>query len=577
MRAPLLAVLAALSPALPARAARDKGTFTLAEAGEVTSLDPALAYDVPSQEAILSLYDTLVSFDGSSVKRFVPILATKVPTLENGGISRDGRVYRFTIRKGVRFHDGSPMTPQDVRYSLLRFMISDRVGGPSALLLEPITGSGSTRDASGKITLDYGALAKAVSVDGDDVVIRLKRPFAPFLSILARWSFVESQRWAAAHGEWGGLAADWKRFNNQDPEQSYFNEHEDGTGPFTLERWDRVAKYVVLKRSDSYFRPRAHLARVVLKTVPEFATRRLMLQAGDADLIETPRPMIDQLKGLGGVKVEDDLPRLVTDPVIFFTFKINAFANRDVGSGRLDGNGIPPDFFSDPDVRKGFAYAFDYDGFIQGTYQGSARRAKGPVPPGVPGYDPNEPYYTYDLAKSAEHFKKAFDTHLWDRGFRFTLTYNVGSEDRQAAAQILKKNVESLNPRFRIDVRGVEWPAFLDAAQQHRMPIFVRGWWADYPDAHNFVYNFYDSSGRYPSAQGFSDFELDQLVEKAVRAVDAKKRQELYDRIAKVGYDDCPAIFTVHPRGVYAMRDWVRGFVDNPVYLGVYFYPISKD
>ncbi|MDE2238242.1 MAG: ABC transporter substrate-binding protein, partial [Elusimicrobia bacterium] len=266
-----------------------------------------------------------------------------------------------------------------------------------------------------------------------------------------------------------------------------------------------------------------------------------------------------------------------TDPALFFTFRINPLGNPDIGSGKLDGDGIPPDFFSDPDVRKGFACAMDYQALIRDTFMGAAVRAKGPVPPGVPGYDPRQPYYRFDLKKAAEHLRKAWGGRVWREGFRFTLTYNVGSENRQAACEILKKNVESLNPKFKIDLRGVEWASFLDKAQRRLMPIFARGWYADYPDAHNFVYAFYDSDGRYPSAQGFRDPELDRLIEEAAGQLNGRRRAALYRRILALGYKDVPSIVTVHTSEVVALRSWVRGFYRNPVFLGNYYYPLGKD
>lgn len=556
---------------------RNPDTFVDAAVGEVTSLDPAYPYDNASQALILNVYEPLIGYSGSQLNHFVPLLATEVPTLKNGLISADGLTYRFPIRSGVRFHDGSLMTPEDARYSLMRFMLTDRVGGPSSLLLQPILGADSTRDASGKIVVDFKKLEKAIRVEGDSLVIRLPRPFAPFLSVMARWSYVTPKAWAVAHGEWDGTAATWQKFNNPQDERSYFFEHMNGTGPFALERWDRTAKYVLLKRNDRYWRAPAALKRVLVKTVPEFSTRRLMLQSGDADIIETLRPLIGQLQGLPGVKIVDDLPRLMTDPVLFFTFKINTFANPDIGSGKLDGDGIPPDFFSDPDVRQGFAYAFDYDALLNDTFKGKAVRAKGPVPPYVPGADPKQPFYTYDLKKAEAHLRKAWDTQVWEKGFRFTLTYNVGSENREAACQILKKNIERLNPKFHIDIRGVEWASYLDKAQRQLMPMFSRGWTADYPDAYNFVYNFYHSDGRYASAQRFHDVEMDQLIDKAVREVDPSRRQATYDRILKLGYEEVPSISTVHYVGAFAMRDWVKGFYENPVFLGLYYYPFSKN
>lgn len=579
MKRPLFAALLWALPVVSSAAqpqVRNPDTFTLAEIGEVTSLDPAFPYDNSSQGLILNVYDTLIRFDGASMEGFLPALALKVPTVENGLLSKDGLVYRFPIRQGVEFHDGTEMSAEDVRYSLLRFMLTDRLGGPSALLLEPILGVNSTRDSTGTIKLDFSAAEKAVSVSGDSVVIRLPRPFAPFLSIMARWSYVCSKNWAASHGEWDGSAETWEKFNNPDKERSYFHAHMNGTGPFKLERWDTAAKYVLLSRNDRYWRKPASLRRVLVKAVPEFSTRRLMLQAGDADLIETPRPLLAQLENLKGVRIVDNLPRLVTDPVLYFTFKINAIANRDIGSGQLDGEGIPPDFFADPDVRKGFAYAFDYDALMRDTFKGTAQRAKGPIPPGVPGYDPGQPFYSYDLKKAEAHLRKAWKSSLWEKGFKFTLTYNVGSENREAACSIIKKNIESLNPKFKIDLRGVEWAAYLDKTQRRMMPIFSRGWYADYPDAHNFVYAFFHSAGRYPSAQGYSNPEMDRLIEAAAHEVSARKRAEQYRKILRLGFAEVPSIVTVHPRGVYAMRDWVADFSDNPVFLDIYFYPIRK-
>ena len=109
------------------------------------------------------------------------------------------------------------------------------------------------------------------------------------------------------------------------------------------------------------------------------------------------------------------------------------------------------------------------------------------------------------------------------------------------------------------------------------MPVFSRGWVADYPDAHNFAYAFYHSAGRYPSAQGFSDPELDRLISQAAAEVSPMKRRQLYRRILRRGFEQAPSIVTVHPSGVYAMRDWVRGFYDNAVFMGVYYYPIRKE
>ena len=119
--------------AIPASAqVKNPDTFVYATIGDPDSLDPAWSYDSASHGIIDNIYEYLLTFSGGGVKikDLRPMLASTVPTRANGGISPDGLTYRFPIRKGVKFHDGAPLTPEDVRYSLQRFMLFDRDGGP---------------------------------------------------------------------------------------------------------------------------------------------------------------------------------------------------------------------------------------------------------------------------------------------------------------------------------------------------------------------------------------------------------------------------------------------------------------
>ncbi|NLO91083.1 MAG: ABC transporter substrate-binding protein [Elusimicrobia bacterium] len=571
----LFSLINVFAPLSAAQAATAPDTAVYAMTGEPASLDPVYPYDASSQGIIFNVYDTLLRFKGSSMTELEPSLSTKVPSAQNGLVSADGLTYRFPIRKNVKFQDGSTLEPEDVRYSLLRFMLTDPPGGPAALLLEPVFGLGSTRGPGGAITLADADIEKAVRVDGDSVVVKLKRPFAPFLSIVARWSYVENRKWCAANGEWDGNLANWRKYNARPQEKSGLFERMNGTGPFMLERWDRSRKAVHLAAFPGYWGAKPRITKAVAATVSEFATRRLMLEAGDADIADVPHTFASQIRGLRGVRLDDNLPRIKTDPVFFMTFDINSVGNPDIGSGQLDGRGIPPNFFSDPDVRKGFSYAFNYEAFLNQTQAGKGLLAEGPVPPGVPGYAKPKNRYTHDPAKARGHFMKAFGGKVWRDGFAFTLSYNTGSEGRQASCEIMKREVEALNPKFHIRLRGIDWPVFLEKAQNRKMPMFSRGWIADYPDAHNFVFPFYHSQGRYASSQGYKNPDMDRLIEQAV-AAPAAKRAALYDRIQQLGYEDAPQVFTVHPPGIYAYSEKLKGFTDNPVNMGINFLPLYK-
>ncbi len=555
----------------------DTDSLVVVHKGEMESLDPVYSYDGVTHGMLINVYDTLLKFKGSSLTELEPSIATQVPTVENGLISKDGKTYTFPIRQGIKFHDGTELTPEDVRYSMLRFMLSDVSGGPSSLLLEPILGLSSTRDENGNITVDFQEAAQAVRVDGNNVVITLKRPFAPFLSIIARWSYIVSKNWAVQHGAWDGTEATWKQFNNFAKDSSPFFKESNGTGPFQIARWDIAGKNLVLTAHENYFAGAPRLKTIFMRTVEEPSTVRLMLETADADIAEISPKFISQLRGNPDVTVYDNLPRLRTDPVLFFTLNINMQANPDVGSGHLDGNGIPADFFADKNLRKAFLYAFDYDAFLKESMEGRAERAIGPAPQELVPQDENFKRYPFDLQKAEEHFKKAWNGQVWEKGFKFTITYNTSGEMRQIASEILKRNVEKLNPKFQIDLRGVTWPTFLEKTAKHQMPLWARGWVADYADAHNFYFPFLHSQGRYALSQGYKNPHADELIEQAVAETNPQKRNMLYKQLHNLMHEDAMQLYTVHPTGLWAMQSRVKGFVDNPVYMGIYFYPIYKE
>jgi peptide/nickel transport system substrate-binding protein len=487
-------------------------TFVTLRYGDPETLDPAFQYDTGSYEIVYpNVYETLIGYNGSVLSVYVPRLATTVPSLENGLISKDGLTYTFPIRKGVKFHDGSVMTPEDVRYSMLRFMLQDRDGGPAWLLLKPLTGKESTRE-KGKIDMTYEDMAKTVTVQGDNVVFKLKSPYGAFLSIAAAWTFVMSKAWAAKNGDWDGGATTWQKFNNPKLQDRYAFDHMNGTGPFKLEQWDRQGKH---------------------------------------------------------------LPQLVIQ-VFHFNLKIDATGNPDVGSGKLDGNGIPPDFFSDLHVRKAFAYGFDYGTFIRDGYKTKALQPSGPIIQGLLGYDSTLPKYTFDKTKAIAEFKEAWGGKLWDTGFKFTLTYNTGNVVRQVGAQLVKDTIEGLNPKFKIDIRNMQWSTFLQNTNAHKGTFYALGWAVDFPDPDDFAQPFLSSKGDYPQRNGYSNPEADKLVQEASVVTDPAKRKDLYKKLTQIAYNDVPSIWAAQPTAFKVMRSWVRGWYWNTVYGGEDYYPLSK-
>jgi peptide/nickel transport system substrate-binding protein len=391
---------------------------------------------------------------------------------------------------------------------------------------------------------------------------------------------VVSRTWATKNGDWDGQEVNWKKFNNPSKESSPFFERANGTGPFRLERWDRKNKEILLLRNELYWRTPAKLKNVVIKGVNEFGTRKLMLQAGDADSIYAHRPLLSQLQGIPGVKIIDDLPTIEMSPVIFFTYQINPTANAYIGSGKFDGNGIPPVFFSDKDVRKAFAYAFDYNGFISDVLRGKGTQARGVIPKSLPGYAAAQETYSLNLKKSEDYFKKAHGGKLWEKGFRFTLAYNSGNVERQSVCQIIKRNIENLNPKFKVELRAIEWPSFLDAQKASKLPLFVLGWVADYPDAHSFTFPMLHSKGEFTQFQHFKDATMDYLIEEGEKETRLAKRKALYARLQALAYEEVPHLLIADKAVFRTQREWVKGYTHNPIFpdapYSAYYYPMYK-
>lgn len=534
---------------------KNPDTFIMAQSGGIATLDPAFAYDTISGGQLKNIFDTLIDFDGSSMTEFVPRLATEWT------ISEDGKTYRFRIREGVSFHNGNPLTPEDVEYSFERGMVQDYALGPQWMLFEPLFGFGvyTSRTESGLIPLDE--IREKVEVDGQWVQFNLAMPYEPFLQILASsWGSIVDMEWCIEHGDWDGTQESYQSLNNPLPEGSPIHSEPNGTGPFIFQEWIRGSE-IRLVRNDNYWGAPASFERFITLIVPDSGPRIWSLETGDADGAVVLAGDIQRVKEMPGIVGYDNLPALMNQ-ALFFQFEIDPYS-RFIGSGMLDGAGIPPSFFSDADVRKGFAYAFDWDLYIHEALNGYGEQMSSPIVKGIPYFRADWPRYELDLAKAEEYFEAAYDGLLWGNGFVMTLAYASGDPAGKAACEILQRNLFEINPRFQIGIQLMEWPSLLSEMYAGRLPMYVNGWTADYPDPHNFVFPYMHSSGTFAHAQRYSNEAADDLIEQAISSADYSERQALYDQIAQLYYDEVPSIMICQVLVVHFFRDWIQGFVYN--------------
>ncbi|MCL4408229.1 MAG: ABC transporter substrate-binding protein [Thermotogae bacterium] len=589
--------------------------------GPFDSMDPAWAYDTASGEVQWQVYENLVQYDGTSTVNLLPMLSTNVPSVADGTILDNGTTYVFHIRQGVYFHNGDILTPQDVVYSLERTVIFDRSGGPSWMLAGPLfpmidgqyvstivqvvanelglsnplnytslsslgifaTGTKNPLTDKYKQALvdTFNLLAKDFEIKGNDVIIHLPQPYAPFLYILAHganWSSILDQKWAADHNAWDGAADDWWYYHNPVESADPLRSIENGTGPYELQYWT-PGREMSFVRFDNYWGKPAPTKYAVIKYVNEFTTRLLDLLSGQADVIYVPIQNVSQVQNNPNLTISFN-PTLEIDN-IYFTWNIAAQGNSYIGSGKLDGNGIPPDFFSNLDVRKAFEYLFPYKQYIDQVWGGHAVQPNSAIIDGLLGYDPNIPMYEQNLAKATEYFKTAYNGELWQKGFKFTAVYNTGNTARETALQALSNYARQINPKFQINVVGELWSNFLNDYLAEKLPMYMMGWLADYPDPYDFADAYFASTGAYGAAlgQNFIDFaqkNLNPLVNDLITNVVPSQRAAIAQKLSMLSYENALYIWTDQPEALNVRRAWVKGWYYNAMMPGIDFHALSK-
>jgi peptide/nickel transport system substrate-binding protein len=598
--------------------------------GDVDTLDPALAYDTASGQIIENVMEGLIYYNHKDGTTYVPQLALEVPSLENGGISEDGLTYTFNIREGVTFHNGGELTPSDIAYSFQRGLLQSDPNGPQWLLLEPILGFSNCADITEGIDPECGiagdpdavkaadpaALAAVceqvkAAVVADDaagtVTFNNTLAWGPFLATLAQsWGAALDMEWAMEQGAWDGDCATWQNYYAPGSENSELTAVINGTGPYMLDRWT-PGEEIVLVANENYWRPEgepiweggpsgvARIKTVVIQLVDEWGTRFAALQAGDAENVTVnpdSRPQADQFVGEicdwvtdectptenpnGPLRKWGGLPS-VSKSHVFMTFEIPPDSPY-IGSGQLDGNGIPPNFFSDINVRRAMHYCFDYDIFIAEAQLGEGVRTNGPIIRDMLGYNEDGPYYEFDLAKCEEELALAWDGQVPEVGFRFSAAFNTGNTERQTASEILQSNLASINPAYQVDIVGLPWPTFLRSFRAAQIPVLTSGWVEDIHDPHNWAQPF--TIGTYAGRSALPDelvAQFTDLVNAGALAADPAEREQIYFDLQQLFYDEAVSIPLSQQTGARYEQRWVQDYFFRVGAFGNYWYAYGLD
>jgi len=577
-------LVALLGGGAMAQSVNSPGTFIKATINSVETLDPQFMLSSATTELSFNVYDSLLDHPQGDLETLIPGLASVVPTADNGLIvvAENGTTYiTFPIRTGVKFHNGAVLTPEDVAYTFKRALL---VGGQASsinMLCQNLLGKASFSDLVDEVGYDaaYAQLDAMVTVADNSVTFKLPKPFVPFLGILAdggSGTGILNKAWCIEQGCWPGTKETGQAHMNKTMEDDPLFGAMNGTGPFMLASWEPMER-VVLERFDGYWQGAPALERVIRRIVEDTQTAILMLKNGDVDFTTVDVADLPQVQGAEGVTVLDNLP---STWLMKINFVMDIAANSSfIGNGTLGDGGIPTDFFSDLDLRKAFQYSFDWDTYINEVFLGAALKPYGPVLIGFPTANPDNPQYYFDLTKAEEYFRKAWGGEVWEKGFHFTAVYSTGSTHRQRALEILKHGVESLNPKFRIDLASLPWAAHVAAIQNKQLPFSLFGMLPDVFDPYLPLFEHMHSAGGYANWSGYVELakrEFDPLIDELGSNYDPDRRRELSYELQRLDYEYSLSIFHFQAVEHVAMRDWVDGYYVGPFPFNLDFYALSK-
>ena len=498
------------TPASPAATAPDNvpqgGTLVRLYPSDPPTLDPHLSTDNLSGGLVQEIFGGLVTLNLEYAP--VPDLA------ERWDVSDDGRVYSFHLRRDAKFHDGKPVTAQDVKWSL------ERVTDPAtqAPVAEQYLGDivGVTEKLNGQADSIQGIRV----IDDHTIEITIDAPKSYFVAKLTYpTAFVLDRENVEGN-------PNWLRQPN-------------GTGPFKLAQYD-VGETIRLVRNERYHLGPAHLDEV--KFILSGGSPMLMYENNEIDLT-----------GLGLA----DLDR-VKDPSSPLNAELEqapaAFSVSFIGMNVKE----PP--FDDPKVRKALNLAINKEAIATQVLENLSSPANTIIPPGFPSYNPDLKGYEYDPERARQLLAESKYGNNMANFPRITLNTSgsFGAEVPLDLQVILQSWEEELG--IQVDIQQTEWATFIQDVHARRYQMFTIAWGADYPDPQNFLDILFHSQSE-NDWTNYSNPEVDALLEQARVMQDQEARFELYNRIEQMILDDAPWIPLWNSGESYALiKPEVKGY-----------------
>ncbi|MEY2771757.1 MAG: putative D,D-dipeptide-binding periplasmic protein DdpA precursor [Pseudomonadota bacterium] len=473
--------------------------LVIAATQDIPNFDPHIATGYSASFLLRNVYDALVKVEGNPPKPTSELAASWTST-------PDGRSFTFKLKPNARFHNGKPVTADDVVYSFKRAL---RLNKGNAWMIQGVLGQDSM-----------------TAVDAQTVRFNLLKPFAAFLQVLP-WIWVVSK-------------ADVEANLGSDDGQTYLRTNTVGSGSFRVRRAEAGNLYELERLPNAWQQGGGNLTGVIWRIVRETASQRLMLQRGEAHIaVDLTSEDMNALKDKPGVV------SIIEPEYRTFSIKMNT------RHGPM----------ADLELRKAVSYAMNYKGMLDAA--GYADLMTGPLPNGILGHNPRLNVYRTDMAKAKEHLAKSKSPN---GGIKLTMVYVSGLEQQRRFALILLDSLKQLN--IDLEIKPMVWPDMVAAcAKPETFPDFFPVYQtANYGDPDNIAFAAYHSSrnGNWQNAV-YANPEVDALIERGRSEPNERNRVAIYQQMQEKVVADAPDIFGVLERRKLGLRDNVKGFKFVPV------------
>ena len=473
--------------------------ITVAIASTFTTLDPYDASDTLSQTASKSFYEGLFTFDKDM--KVIDALATDYK------VSDDGLVYTVTLRKGVKFHDGSEFQADAVKANFDR--VTNKANGLKRYML-------------------YQNIEKTEVVDPYTVRFTLKKPFSSFINQLAHPA---------------GVMICPSTLANKTNKQIAFEPC--GTGPYTLDKYNPSEGMRVVKNPNYWQAGFPKLDAINWKPVVENSTRVAMLLTGEAQFaFPLPAEQVKQVQGKDQVRLD------ITPSIILRYVEMNMSKKP----------------FQDKRVREAFNYAINKEALAKVAFSGYAFPSEGPLPQGVDyavklGPWPYNPKKAKELLAEAG-YPNGFETTLWS-AYNHTTGQKVIQFIQQQLAQVgIKAQVQALEAGQRVE--KVE--SHQDAATAP-VRLYYTGWSSSTGEADWGLRPLFAGDKTPPSMYNISYYKnptVDADIMKALGTTDRAEKTKLYTEVQEEIWKDAPWAFLVTEKLLYATSKKLTGMYVMP-------------